>query len=143
MADSASEKPAAAQNGSAATEKPTTPTTEKSTASQNAGTEKTGPAVANEANQDGVSTDKTEDVKAEEEAQDDGEKYPKGMPLVLIITSLCLAVFLVALDQTIIAPALGAITADYHSVKDIVSNLLPRFLDGEDHANAVVRDGVS
>ncbi|KAK1776247.1 major facilitator superfamily domain-containing protein [Copromyces sp. CBS 386.78] len=45
--------------------------------------------------------------------------YPKGLKLILIIASLCLAVFLVALDQTIIAPALGAITQEYGSVKDI------------------------
>ena len=32
--------------------------------------------------------------------------YPKGIRLVVIITSLCFAVFLVALDQTIIATAM-------------------------------------
>ncbi len=46
-------------------------------------------------------------------------KYPTGAKLVLIIVSLCLVVFLVALDQTIIAPALGAITTEFGSVKDI------------------------
>jgi MFS family permease len=45
--------------------------------------------------------------------------YPKGIKLFLIIASLCLAIFLVALDQTIIAPALGAITSEFASVKDI------------------------
>ncbi|KAL2119613.1 hypothetical protein VTJ04DRAFT_6574 [Mycothermus thermophilus] len=45
--------------------------------------------------------------------------YPKGLKLVLIIVSLCISVFLVALDQTIIAPALGAITSEYQSVGDI------------------------
>ncbi|KAH6842994.1 major facilitator superfamily domain-containing protein [Chaetomium sp. MPI-CAGE-AT-0009] len=45
--------------------------------------------------------------------------YPTGPKLILIIASLCLAVFLVALDQTIIAPALGAITGEFASVKDI------------------------
>ncbi|KAK4241777.1 major facilitator superfamily domain-containing protein [Achaetomium macrosporum] len=45
--------------------------------------------------------------------------YPTGVKLVLIVASLCLAVFLVALDQTIIAPALGAITGEFGSVKDI------------------------
>lgn len=45
--------------------------------------------------------------------------YPKGPTRLLIIASLCLAVFLVALDQTIIAPALGAITAQFRSTKDI------------------------
>lgn len=52
--------------------------------------------------------------------QDDPDAvYPKGLKLVLIIASLCLSVFLVALDQTIIAPALGAITGEFASVKDI------------------------
>ncbi|KAK1836679.1 putative HC-toxin efflux carrier [Podospora conica] len=49
----------------------------------------------------------------------DRETYPHGLPLILLIASLCLAVFLVALDQTIIAPALGAITGEFRSVKDI------------------------
>ncbi|KAK4149073.1 major facilitator superfamily domain-containing protein [Chaetomidium leptoderma] len=45
--------------------------------------------------------------------------YPTGPRLILIIASLCLAIFLVALDQTIIAPALGAITQEYNSLRDI------------------------
>src|SRR4051794_31497573 len=45
--------------------------------------------------------------------------YPKGIKLFLIIASLCLTIFLVALDQTIIAPALGAITGEFASVGDI------------------------
>ncbi|KXX81573.1 putative HC-toxin efflux carrier TOXA [Madurella mycetomatis] len=52
-------------------------------------------------------------------AGQDRAVYPTGLKLVLIISSLCLAVFLVALDQTIIAPALGAITGEFASVKDI------------------------
>ncbi|KAK1498575.1 major facilitator superfamily transporter [Colletotrichum tamarilloi] len=50
---------------------------------------------------------------------DEDVVYPSGLKVVLILISLCLAVFLVALDQTIIAPALGTITAEYGSVKDI------------------------
>ncbi|TPX07906.1 uncharacterized protein E0L32_010361 [Thyridium curvatum] len=45
--------------------------------------------------------------------------YPQGLRLWVIIASLCLTVFLVALDQTIIAPALGAITTQFKSVRDI------------------------
>jgi hypothetical protein len=140
-ADPASDKPAALQNSSAATG------TEKEVAPAATGAEKEdapAAAAAREANQDGVSTDKTEDIKAEEEAQDDEDaKYPKGMPLILIILSLCLAVFLVALDQTIIAPALGAITADFQSVKDIVSDPLGWPLVDKGLANNCARDGVS
>ncbi|KAK2771626.1 MFS toxin efflux pump [Colletotrichum kahawae] len=53
------------------------------------------------------------------QSSEDGVEYPHGLKLILIIIALCLAVFLVALDQTIIAPALGAITSEYGSVKDI------------------------
>lgn len=66
-----------------------------------------------------VANQKTDAPHADDDASE--PVYPTGLKLTLIITSLCLAVFLVALDQTIIAPALGAITADYKSVKDIVS----------------------
>ncbi|KAI6781011.1 uncharacterized protein J7T54_003153 [Emericellopsis cladophorae] len=56
---------------------------------------------------------------AAHEAEEAATVYPSGLKLALIIVSLCMCVFLVALDQTIIAPALGAITAEYKSVKDI------------------------
>lgn len=49
----------------------------------------------------------------------DGIVYPTRTKLILIVASLCMCVFLVALDQTIIAPALGTITNDFKSVKDI------------------------
>jgi len=58
-------------------------------------------------------------TKAKSASPSTASVYPTGARLVLIIASLCLAVFLVALDQTIIAPALGAITAEFGSVKDI------------------------
>src|SRR5688572_20248702 len=121
--EAVNDKTATARNSSADTEATGTAGKPTETTPENVMTEKA--AAAGEANQDAVSTDKTEDIKIPEEATDEDEaKYPKGMPLVLIIASLCLAVFLVALDQTIIAPALGAITADFRSVKDIVSALL-------------------
>ena len=73
--------------------------------------------------------EKTLDVNEEEQAREEsvpvgnhGEEdveYPSGPKLILIIVSLCLSVFLVALDQTIIAPALGKITDDFQSITDI------------------------
>ena len=63
---------------------------------------------------------KEEDAEAVNSDGEDESKYPTGLKLTLIIASLMMSVFLVALDQTIIAPALGAITADYGSTKDIV-----------------------
>lgn len=63
---------------------------------------------------------KSEAAAATEANGEDATNYPTGLKLTLILTSLCIAVFLVALDQTIIAPALGAITGHFRSVKDIV-----------------------
>jgi hypothetical protein len=51
---------------------------------------------------------------------DDNVVYPSGPKLWLLMISLCLSVFLVALDQTIIAPALGAITGEFNSTKEYV-----------------------
>jgi uncharacterized protein HemX len=45
--------------------------------------------------------------------------YPKGLQLVAILIALCLAVLLVALDQTIIATAIPRITDRFNSVQDI------------------------
>jgi hypothetical protein len=50
---------------------------------------------------------------------DEGPKYPQGLKLASIIVSLCLAVFLAALDQTIISTAIPKITDRFHSVDDI------------------------
>lgn len=47
-------------------------------------------------------------------------EYPSAWKLALTLIALCISVFLVALDQTIIAPALGAITERFNSTKDIV-----------------------
>ncbi|KAL0765368.1 hypothetical protein CaCOL14_012117 [Colletotrichum acutatum] len=58
-------------------------------------------------------------VSGVDQANNDQPEYPSTAKLALVIFSLCLAIFLVALDQTIIAPALGAITAQFQSVKDI------------------------
>lgn len=51
----------------------------------------------------------------------DGEEaaYPHGLKLAVILAALCLAVFLVALDQTIIATAIPKITDQFNSIQDI------------------------
>ncbi|WYZ37919.1 hypothetical protein EsH8_II_001425 [Colletotrichum jinshuiense] len=69
---------------------------------------------------DDINTAETPSQKAPSLTSGEDEiVYPSGLKLTLIMISICLAVFLVALDQTIIAPALGAITSEYGSVKDI------------------------
>ncbi|SPO04932.1 related to aflatoxin efflux pump AFLT [Cephalotrichum gorgonifer] len=63
--------------------------------------------------------EKPADAPAADGAPDETINYLTGTKLVVLIAALCLVIFLVALDQTIIAPALGAITAEFSSVKDI------------------------
>ncbi|KAL6892780.1 MFS general substrate transporter [Trichoderma longibrachiatum] len=77
----------------------------------------TEPTTTNANNKDGAVMQEV--AKTPTAATDATVNYPKGIKLVSIIFALCMAIFLVALDQTIIAPALGTITARFHSVKDI------------------------
>ncbi|PNP42125.1 hypothetical protein TGAM01_v202469 [Trichoderma gamsii] len=74
-------------------------------------------AGADETNKDGGMLEEV--TKTDTVATSATANYPKGVKLVSIIVALCMAIFLVALDQTIIAPALGTITARFQSVKDI------------------------
>ncbi|ORY10499.1 major facilitator superfamily domain-containing protein [Clohesyomyces aquaticus] len=55
-----------------------------------------------------------EEAKAEVQ-----EEYPKGLKLAVIITAVMAALFLVALDRTIIATAVPRITDQFHSLDDI------------------------
>lgn len=57
--------------------------------------------------------------KITDEAEEDTSDYPTGFKLVTLIIALCLAVFLVALDQTIIATAIPKITDHFNSIADI------------------------
>jgi hypothetical protein len=50
---------------------------------------------------------------------DEQPATPQGWQLLAIIAALCLAVFLVALDQTIVSTAIPRITDHFHSVDDI------------------------
>jgi hypothetical protein len=51
--------------------------------------------------------------------EEDRTDYPHGLKLITLIIALDLAVFLVALDQTIIATAIPKITDRFNSVNDI------------------------
>ena len=50
------------------------------------------------------------------ETRQDGTEYPGGVKLTLITIALCLAVFLMALDNSIIATAIPKITDQFHSL---------------------------
>ena len=58
------------------------------------------------------------------------ENYPTGLKLTLILLSIYLSVFLVALDRTIIATALPQITDKFQSFGDVgwVSSLPSHFI---------------
>ncbi|KAJ5639006.1 uncharacterized protein N7484_006868 [Penicillium longicatenatum] len=62
--------------------------------------------------------EKSEDAKPGEEPSDDTE-YPKAWRLLLITIALCLCVFCVALDNTIIATAIPKITDQFNSLDDV------------------------
>ncbi|EPE06979.1 efflux pump antibiotic resistance [Ophiostoma piceae UAMH 11346] len=51
--------------------------------------------------------------------REDGSEYPTGARLSLIMLALCLAVFLMALDNSIIATAIPKITDQFHSLGDV------------------------
>ncbi|KAH8675576.1 major facilitator superfamily domain-containing protein [Xylariales sp. PMI_506] len=51
--------------------------------------------------------------------REDGVPYPAGLKLFLITLALCLSVFLVALDNSIIATAIPKITDEFHSLTDV------------------------
>jgi hypothetical protein len=56
---------------------------------------------------------------ADNPTADDEIQYPTGARIVLILSALCAAVFLVALDQTIISTAIPKITDEFNSIGDI------------------------
>ncbi|KAH7021083.1 major facilitator superfamily transporter [Microdochium trichocladiopsis] len=90
-----------------------------STSSGPAGSNTDEKVAASPTTKDNNNTNTTDGSGTGVEVDENGVPYVTGAKLYLIIFSLALAVLLVALDQTIIAPALGAITAEYGTVKDI------------------------
>jgi hypothetical protein len=70
-----------------------------------------------------VSTEKDDKEKEGEVSKaaidDEDIEYPHGPKLWVILAALCLAVFLVALDQTIISTAIPKITDHFKSIQDI------------------------
>lgn len=58
-------------------------------------------------------------------------EYPVAWKLFAILAALCLAVFLVALDQTIVAVAVPKITDHFHSLDDVGWYVWHRFANSE------------
>ncbi|KAF5343441.1 hypothetical protein D9758_011823 [Tetrapyrgos nigripes] len=62
--------------------------------------------------------DETENEK-QQQNQEEVTEYPKGARLGLIVLALCLSVFLMALDNTIVATAIPKITDHFQSLDDV------------------------
>lgn len=63
------------------------------------------------------SSDKDGSIAKEE--HEDESQYPSGIRLGLVILALCLAVFLMSLDNSIISTAIPKITDEFNSLGDI------------------------
>ena len=56
---------------------------------------------------------------AQTTTREDGSEYPTGTRLALIVLALCLTVFIMSLDNAIIATAIPKITDQFHSLEDV------------------------
>ncbi|EWC47542.1 hypothetical protein DRE_03162 [Drechslerella stenobrocha 248] len=74
--------------------------------------EKGADVIAETAGKDG-------DVQTSQEEEDDESQYPGGLALAILTTGLCLATFVVALDNSIIATAIPRITTQFNSIGDV------------------------
>ncbi|KAL9623094.1 MAG: hypothetical protein Q9160_002608 [Pyrenula sp. 1 TL-2023] len=66
-----------------------------------------------------LETTALEEAKELDRPQDDDIEYPTGLKLAIITIALCLSVFLVALDNTIIATAIPRITDEFKALNDV------------------------
>lgn len=66
-----------------------------------------------------VPPENEKEKELEESNDDDNIEYPTGIKFAVITASLCLAVFLMALDNTIIATAIPKITDEFKSLDDV------------------------
>ena len=96
---------------------------EKDLENEKIGSPSRSPSTASKASQSQHPAKTTEATPLEElEALDkltDEPEYPSGAKLGIIVASLCLSVFLMALDNTIIATAIPRITDHFHSIDDV------------------------
>jgi len=69
---------------------------------------------------EGLDKELRTDPEQQQDTQDDFDiPYPHGLKLFLLALALCLSIFLVALDSTIIATAIPQITDDFNSLSQV------------------------
>ncbi|KAH6847202.1 major facilitator superfamily domain-containing protein [Chaetomium sp. MPI-CAGE-AT-0009] len=66
-----------------------------------------------------TATSKTGKKLEQTATREDGTEYPSGLTLGLIVLALCLSVFTMALDNSIIATAIPKITDEFQSLPDV------------------------
>lgn len=71
------------------------------------------------ADTDNAAERKIEALGTDENEEEDESKYPKSTQFALISVALCLSVFCMALDNTIIATAIPRITDEFHALNDV------------------------
>ena len=74
--------------------------------------------VSNEPATKKIEATPLEEAEALDKLSEEPE-YPSGAKLAIIIASLCLSIFCMALDNTIIATAIPKITDHFHSIDDV------------------------
>lgn len=80
----------------------------------------TAPAGSADSTVSSIVETQNEEIRTDPAASDEDEMvYPGGVKLALISLALCLSVFLVALDNTIIATAIPKITDHFNSLGDV------------------------
>lgn len=89
-----------------------------STLESDEGPEKTALQAEEQAALD-LQREKTQEEIQRELDGEDEAVYPSGLKLAIISLALCLSVFLVALDNTIIATAIPKITDQFNSLQDV------------------------
>ncbi|KAJ5787776.1 Major facilitator superfamily domain general substrate transporter [Penicillium paradoxum] len=111
-------------------EPPGSPTSKNDTEKEPASRDSPTPVQNEEVNEDSedvvpsaaLDTEPTQEEKEEDsdtETPKDEEEYPNAWRLTLITIALCLCVFCVALDNTIIATAIPKITDQFGSINDV------------------------
>ena len=89
-------------------------------------------AVANEGPLDASQEGNEKELEKKDEkldAEDDPDNYPHGLKLLAIISALCMAVFLVALDQTIVS--LGRVSVRFCAVSNSKLRLQRPYLESQ------------
>ncbi|KAK9489621.1 major facilitator superfamily domain-containing protein [Lipomyces doorenjongii] len=76
-------------------------------------------SLSSNVNENDSSSTKDAETKTSYAADVDQQEYPTGIPFLIIIIGLCLAVLLVALDNTIIATAIPKITDHFRALDDV------------------------